>query len=122
MLMMLALTLMLLLDAIIEAAAYAAANDANNDANMLNVACHLADAYAFLISLLLHPSLVLSVSIRFLVVIVVSACLIVMLTLQHICEMVTIRYCSSLQETLLGATSAVKPLTVSTTIERSDFI
>ena len=48
MLMMLALTLMLLLDAS-DVAAYADANDANSDAKMPNVARHLAGAYAVLL-------------------------------------------------------------------------
>ncbi len=48
MLMMLALTLMLLLDAS-DAAAYAAANDASADAKMPNAARHLAGAYAVLL-------------------------------------------------------------------------
>ena len=41
--MMLALTLMLLLDAL-KADAYAAANNANANAKMPNVACHLVGA------------------------------------------------------------------------------
>ncbi len=52
MLMMLALTLMLLLDAS-DAAAYAAANDTNADAKMPNAARHLAGAYAVLLPTLL---------------------------------------------------------------------
>ena len=52
--MMLALTLMLLLDAS-DAAAYAAANDANADAKMPNVARHLAGAYVVLLLPTLLP-------------------------------------------------------------------
>ncbi len=53
MLMMLALTLVLLLDAF-DAAAHAAADDANADATMSNVAWHLAGAYAMVMLPLLR--------------------------------------------------------------------
>ena len=60
MMMMLALTLMLLLDAS-DVAAYAAANDANADAKMPNVARHLAGAY---VVLLLPPLLSMMILLR----------------------------------------------------------
>jgi hypothetical protein len=49
MLMMLALTLMLLLDAFDAAAFLTAANDANAEAKMPNAARHLAGAYVVLL-------------------------------------------------------------------------
>ena len=52
--MMLALTLMLLLDAS-DATAYAAANDANADAKIPNTARHLAGAYVVLLLPTLLP-------------------------------------------------------------------
>ncbi len=58
MMMMLALTLMLLLDAY-DAVAYVAANDANADAKMPNDARHLAGAYAVLLLPPLLPMLML---------------------------------------------------------------
>jgi len=48
MLMMLAPTLMILLDAF-DVDAYDTTNDANADAQMKNEACHLADAYVVLL-------------------------------------------------------------------------
>ena len=54
MLVMLALTLMLLLNAS-DVVAYASANDANADAKMPNVARHLVGAYAVLLLPTLLP-------------------------------------------------------------------
>ena len=58
MLMMLALTLMLLLDAY-NVVAYAAANDSNVDAKMPNATRHLAGAYVVLLLSPLLPMMML---------------------------------------------------------------
>ena len=58
MLMMLALTLMIVLDSF-DAAEYAAANDANANAKMPNVVRHLAGAYVVLLLPPLLPMLML---------------------------------------------------------------
>ena len=59
MLMMLALTLMLLLDAFDAAAFFAASNDANADAKMPNADRHLVGAYVVLLLPPLLPMLML---------------------------------------------------------------